>query len=257
MIVTTSSRANSMIIQKAKEIAAEVGGQFQLRGRDSIQDIQTHFNSEVIVVGKTRTELFLSESNEPIFFHPNSAMFRIKRLLNGGHDPLVDACVLTEGMTFLDCTLGLASDSIVASFAIGRSGAITGVEGNRTTAYLVQAGLKTWDSGIPEMNQAMNAIEVIWSNSYEYLKTCKDQSFDVIYFDPMFEETIESSGIKGLKQLALYDDVTKEMIHEAKRIARKRIVLKDHWKSTRFNNLGFIPIVRKSSNFHYGVLELG
>ncbi|MBM6619348.1 class I SAM-dependent methyltransferase [Bacillus suaedaesalsae] len=257
MIVTTSSRANAVILQKAREIASEVGGQFQIRGRDSIKDIQTEFNSEVLVVGKTRTELFLPGNEEPIFFHPNSAMFRIKRLISGGHDPLVNACGLTEGMTFLDCSLGLASDAIVASYAIGSSGVIKGIEGNKTTAYLVRAGLKTWDSGITKMNTAMRKIDVIWENSNEYLKTSGDHSVDVIYFDPMFEETIESSGIKGIKHLALYDDVTLEMIQEAKRVAKKRIVLKDHWKSSRFQHLGFTPIVRKSSNFHYGVLDLG
>ncbi|KAA0550139.1 hypothetical protein FZW96_02000 [Bacillus sp. BGMRC 2118] len=257
MIVTTSSRANAVILQKAKEIAAEIGGSFQLRGRDSIQDLQQKYTSEVLVVGKTRTELFLPGNNDPIFFHPNSAMFRIKRLIAGGNDPLIDACGLSEGMSFLDCTLGLASDAIVASYAVGTSGVIKGIEGNQTTAYLVSAGLKTWDSGIPQMNVAMGNIEVIWGKSFEYLSNCEDQTFDVIYFDPMFEETIDSSGIKGIKQLALYDDVTVAMMKEAKRIAKKRIVLKDHWRSTRFEKLGLTPIVRKSSNFHYGVLHLG
>ena len=43
----------------------------------------------------------------------------------------------------------------------------------------------------------------------------------------MFEETvIESDGIKGLKHFALYHDITDETIAEAKRVARKRVVLK-------------------------------
>jgi hypothetical protein len=257
MIVTTSNRTNGDLIEKAKKMASEVGSHFQLRGRDSIQDLQNTFKEEVLVVGKTRLELFLSHHEEPIFFHPNSAMFRIKRLMNGGHDPLVDACRLTEGMSFLDCTLGLGSDSIVASFAIGPNGRIHSIEGNKTTAYLVKIGLKTWDTGIPIMNKAMQAIDVKWVEYQEHLKQCEENSVDVIYFDPMFEESIESSGLRGIKQIALYDDLTKEMVSEARRVATKRIVLKDHWKSTRFNSLGFNPIRRKSSNFHYGVIELG
>jgi hypothetical protein len=257
MIITTSSRANGVLIETAKKIAEEVGSRFQIRGRDSIQDLHKEFNKEVLVVGKSRIELFLPNNTEPIFFHPNSAMFRIKRLMNGGHDPLIDACKLTEGKSFLDCTLGLGSDSIVASYAIGPSGSIKSIEGNKTIAHLVKIGLIAWDTGIPIMNKAMQAIQVKWANYHDYLKTCETDSVDVIYFDPMFEESIESSGIKGLKQLALYDDLAVDVITQAKRVATERIVLKDHWKSSRFESLGFEPIRRKSSNFHYGVLELG
>nr|WP_295971709.1 hypothetical protein [uncultured Bacillus sp.] len=47
-------------------------------------------------------------AKENIFFHPNLAMVRAKRMLNGQVDPLITAAGLKEGMSFLDCTLGLA-----------------------------------------------------------------------------------------------------------------------------------------------------
>ena len=49
-------------------------------------------------------------------------MFRVKRLMRGEHDPFVQATQLESGMTVLDCTLGMASDSIVASYMVGESG---------------------------------------------------------------------------------------------------------------------------------------
>ncbi|MFZ7944193.1 hypothetical protein [Neobacillus sp. 19] len=100
----------------------------------------------VIVVGKDRVELFEKGSTLPFFFHPNSAMFRIKRLLSGENDPFADAAQLTEGMTILDCTLGLASDAIVASFLVGKGGHVTGLEGHKYLAYIVQEGLKVLGS---------------------------------------------------------------------------------------------------------------
>jgi 16S rRNA G966 N2-methylase RsmD len=258
MIITTSARTNSVLIHRAKEIAVEWGEKFYLRGRDSIEDLHIAFNDDVLVVGKDRIELYLPNEKHPIFFHPNSAMFRVKRLINGNHDPLIDACKLTEGMSFLDCTLGLGSDSIVASFGVGERGSITSLEGNKAIAHLVKTGLKTWESQLSVMDKAMRAITVEFTLYQEYLKTCKNHSIDVIYFDPMFEESIQgSAGLVGVKKLALYDDITKETIQEAKRVAIKRIVLKDHWKSHRFEKLGFTPIRRKSANFHYGVIELG
>ncbi|MGQ0516376.1 class I SAM-dependent methyltransferase, partial [Bacillus sp. D-CC] len=77
-----------------------------------------------------------------------------------------------------------------------------------------------------------------------------------VYLDPMFEETvIESDGIKGLKHFALYHDITDETIAEAKRVARKRVVLKDHFRSSRFEKHNFHVYKRKSAKFHFGVVD--
>lgn len=35
-------------------------------------------------------------------------------------------------MSFLDCSLGLGSDSIVASFIVGESGSVTGIEARQS-----------------------------------------------------------------------------------------------------------------------------
>ncbi len=258
MVITTSARTNSAYIDKAKQIAAILGEKYYPRGRDSIQDLHHNLNEDILVVGKRRIELFLQNEDYPIFFHPNSAMFRMKRLLSGNHDTFVEACKLSVGMTFLDCTLGLGSDSIVASYSVGTSGSVTSIEGNKTLSFLVESGLSTWDSEIPVMNQAMKAIKVVNASYQDYLKKCADKSIDVIYFDPMFEDTIEGSvGLQGVKKLAIYDDISEEAIEEAKRVAIKRIVMKDYWKSNRFEKLGFAPIRRRSADFHYGIIEIG
>ena len=93
----------------------------------------------------------------------------------------------------------------------------------------------------------MRRIEVIEANHYELLKTLPDNHFDVVYFDPMFEETIEeSNGIKGLTHFAANHDFTMEIINEAKRVARKRVVLKDHFRSSRFQRFGFDVLKTKN-----------
>jgi 16S rRNA G966 N2-methylase RsmD len=257
MIITTSSRANRSLVEQAHQLAKEWGESFQSRGVDSILDIQNKFSEDVLVVGKNRIELFVPGEDQPIFFHPNLAMLRIKRLIKGAHDPFVEACKLSTGTRVLDCTLGLGSDSIVASFCVGSSGQVTSLEGNKTLANLVKTGLKTWESQIPEMDEAMRSIQVKHSSYQEFLLKSKSGSFDVIYFDPMFEQSIQqANGLVGVKKLAFYDDLLEQTIIEAKRVGTQRIILKDHWKSNRFDTLGFTPIRRKSANFHYGVIEL-
>lgn len=256
MFVTTSTRTDRQMIEKTKKTAETLAVPYVPRKKKSVNQLQNELNSNCLVVCKNRLELFEKGSPSPFFFHPNSAMFRIKRLLKGEHDPFADAAMLSKGMTVLDCTLGLGSDSIVASFLVGENGKVTGVEGQKYLAYIVQNGLRNWDSGIPVMNAAMERVSVIHSNSLDYLKSLPGNSVDCVYFDPMFEESIlESYGIKALVQFAIHDDLNEELIVEALRVAKLRVVLKDHYQSNRFEKFGFQTIRRKSSKFHFGFIN--
>lgn len=256
MFVTTAGRTNEEMIKIAMDTAMKLEIPYIPRRKKSIQQIQQDVESSCLVVGKERLELFEQNSPQPFFFHPNSAMFRIKRLLNREHDPFVEAAQLSSGMSLLDCTLGLASDAIVASFVVGTNGRVTGIEGHKYLAYVVSEGLHTWDSGDLEMNAAMRRIRIIQTLSLEYLQTLPSSSIDCVYFDPMFEEKIlESDGIKSLGQFAIYHDLDEETIEEALRIAKKRVVLKDHFRSSRFEKYGFNVNRRKSAKFHFGYIE--
>ncbi|WP_223593346.1 class I SAM-dependent methyltransferase [Neobacillus bataviensis] len=256
MFVTTSGRTTQQLNEKAMDIAATLDVPYLPRKKKSVQLLQEKCDSDCLVVGKERLELFQKGEQEPFFFHPNSAMFRIKRLMRGEHDPFADAAKLSPGMTVLDCTLGLASDSIVASFLVGKEGSVTGIEGEKFLAYIVKEGLKTWDTGIPQMNEAMERINVIQSASLDYLKGLKDASVDCVYFDPMFEESIIGSvGIKPLTHFAIYNDLDEETMEEALRVAKFRVVLKDHFRSSHFEKYGFQVFRRQNAKFHFGYIE--
>lgn len=256
MFVTTGGRTNQYMIEKAKEIANSLDVMYVPRRKQSIQLLQHRSNSDCLVVGKERLELYKMGEVEPFFYHPNSAMFRIKRLLRGEHDPFAQAAQLSKGMKVLDCTLGLAGDAIVASFLTGEEGQVFGIEGQKYIAYLVREGLRSWEPGIPEMKAAMERIQVVNQSAIQFLRTQHDDSIDCVYFDPMFDENIqESFGIKGLTQFALYDEFEDDLIVEALRVAKSRVVLKDHYKSNRFEKYGFHVTVRKNAKFHFGVIE--
>ncbi|MCQ6277831.1 class I SAM-dependent methyltransferase [Bacillus sp. EB600] len=256
MFVTTAGRTNQEMIKKAREMAGNLKVDYIPRNKKSIHYLQMQANSECMVVGKERIELFGKGESQPFFFHPNSAMFRIKRLMKREHDPFVDAACLIEGTSFLDCTLGLASDSIVASYLVGESGSVTGVEGQPFLAFIVKSGLSTWDSGLSAMDEAMRRIIVVNENALNYLRRLPSESIDCVYFDPMFEESIlESDGIKALGHFAIHEDLQEETIREAIRVSRQRVVLKDQYKSGRFQKFGFRVMRRKTAKFHYGWIE--
>ncbi len=147
MFITTAGRTNLQLNHQAMKVAEELQIPYMERNKKSVSTLQDVAKDDCIVVGKKRLELYPYQEPDPFFFHPNSAMFRIKRLINNEHDPFLDAAKIEKGMTLLDCTLGLASDSIIASYAVSVTGSVVGIEGNKYLAYMVKEGLQQWDSG--------------------------------------------------------------------------------------------------------------
>ncbi len=257
MFVTTAGRTNEEMISRAKEAAKILKCDYVNRKKKSISYLTNLHHQDCIVVGHERLELHAKNERSPFFFHPNSASFRIKRIIGGESDPFLEAANLEKGMSILDCTLGMASDSIVASHAVGGSGKVIGLEANEHVAYLVKEGLTTWSSSVMEMNAAMKRIEVVNTNFKTFLASIASDSFDCVYLDPMFEEAIDSSnGIQPLRKWAEYTPITEEVIFHAKRVAKERVVLKEHFRTPLFERFGFDVIKRRSSKFHYGIIKI-
>ena len=256
MIVTTAGRTNEQYIEKAKQVATDLHVPYVKRNKKSLQSLHVQ-HENIVVVGKDGIQLYRRDSGEPYFFHPNVAMIRVKRILNGEMDPLIEAANLGEGDIFLDCTLGYASDSIVASFIVGEKGTVIGVEASPVLAYLAQQGLQSWQHDFLPIEQAMRRIQVQTGDHLSHLKEMADNSVDVVYFDPMFEESIqESNALQTLAPFTCTSSLSEEAVAEAKRVARKKVVLKDHFRSTRFQQFGFQQQIRKTSKFHYGVITI-
>jgi 16S rRNA G966 N2-methylase RsmD len=257
MIITTARKGADVLEEKALRFSLELAAPFIRRSEASVQDLIQHYEADVLVIGKGKVTLYSKDGGEPFFYHPNSAMFRVKQFQKTNYDPLVASADLSKGMSFLDCTLGLASDSLVAQIAVGKSGRVTGLEANQTLASIVRHGLGSWQDGGALMIDAMRRIEVVHAHHKDYLQNLADHSFDVVYFDPMFEQHLSNStGIKALKQFACHDDLSKQVIDEAIRVSRSRVVLKDHYESDRFNRYGFHVMKRQHATFHYGFITI-
>ncbi len=257
MIVTTSRRNANELQERALFFSEKLETAFVSRDDRSIQRMIAAYDEDLFVVSKEKLALYSKQGGDPFFYHPNSAMPRGKFFLHTGYDPLVEAAQLREGMTFLDCTLGLGADSLIAKLAVGRKGKVIGLEANAGIAMIVKHGLQTWVEGDERIVCAMKGIEVVRSAHLDYLKALPDRSIDVVYFDPMFEQQISASlGIEALKLFAHHEDLSLETIEEARRVATSRIVLKDHWQSKRFKRHQFHVIVRKNTVFHYGFIQI-
>lgn len=256
-IVTTIRKPNQAQETFAEEISLNLGGQFVRREDFSFDTLKRLHGAENILLVK-KNSLSIITSDGELFFHPNTAHLRIKNLRGGAGDRLIDALKISEGAKVLDCTLGLGSDAIVESFIAGAAGKVVALEINPLIAEVVSYGLKNFSDDSPHILQAMRRVEVINADCGEFLKTCADNSFDVVYFDPMFRRPIQrSSGLNPIRPLADNSPLTKETIHEACRVAKFRVVMKEHNGSPEFERLGFkVAEGGKYSSVAFGVIDI-
>lgn len=238
------------------DAAIELEYEFVERKKRSIIRLQRDYNSAVLVAGHNRFELYRQGMEKPFFFHPNSAAYRMKRLLRGESDPLIEVSKLSAADSFLDCTLGLASDSIIASFKVGEKGRVLGLEGDKDIAFIVATGLKTFPTQLEALQKAMHRVKVKPQDALSFLKNEQDNSWDVVYIDPMFSSPIdESSNFTPLRSVGLSSQLSTEWVEEAYRVCRRRVVVKEHFDSPVFEKFKFKRIVRPNTKFHFGYLS--
>lgn len=255
-VVTTAGRPDEESLRLADFACQQLGLPFEPRKKRSVAKISELLNANIIVAGKNRFEYYPKGANNAFFFHPNSASFRLKRIARGENDPFLEACKLVQGDSYLDCTLGLGSDAIVAAYIVGNDGKVIGLEENRNVAFIVKQGMKTYDYSDIPLTSCMRQIEVVHAEAVDFLSKLENDSVDVIYMDPMFEEVIEeSSNFEPLRDAGSHIRLSKKWVQEAIRVSKKRVVLKAHYKSTYFEDYGFMRDIRLTSKFHYGVIE--
>lgn len=230
---------------------------FVPRNRLSLERLNEAQQVDGIIVWEASGPV-LYVKDEKFFFHPNMAKNRIAFFRNL-HTPdiMIHASHVERGDSFLDCTLGLGADSIVASYFSG-TGRITGLEHQPAIAHVIRWGMKRYRTQMPWLQEAIQRIEVIAADHREYLPGLDDQSYDIVYFDPMFQKPLlKSRPISPLRQLADHDPLELAAIKEACRVARKRVVMKDLASGEELERLGFEKIRRSKYNkLAYGVINV-
>ncbi|WP_342387278.1 class I SAM-dependent methyltransferase [Salinicoccus bachuensis] len=257
MIVTTGGRTDQQTIMHARSLSEKYNFPYINRSKQSICKLKERYQQDIITVSRKGIAIHPLTQEEPLTFHPNMAMVRAKRMLNGETDPFIETAGIAPGMSVLDCTMGLAADSIIASLATGREGRVTALEADPLLHLLAAEVLQAFTTPNQKINEAMDRIETINAEHHEFLESQTDDSYDIIYFDPMFSEIIDNANaIRNIHHQTRQSGLRPETITEARRVARRRVVLKDHWKSPKFMELGFIQLKRKTSLFHYGYIDV-
>ncbi|NBD23504.1 class I SAM-dependent methyltransferase [Paenibacillus glycinis] len=253
MIVTTPHKPTPGQTAYAEAIAEELGGRFVPRKQDSLQLLRHKYADARLLVADDRGLRYYEESEEPLYFHPSMAYVRVKRMRKGERDPLIALADCQPGDSVVDCTAGLGSDALVFSYAVGSEGSVTALESERMLYTVVREGLRTYHTEHEDVNDALRRIRMRCADHLAYLRAQPDKSVDIVYFDPMFRQPLhDSSALAPLRGLANGSALGEESVRQAVRVARKRVVLKEHGDSGEFERLGFER--RHRNKIAYGVI---
>ncbi|MBC9783810.1 class I SAM-dependent methyltransferase [Heliobacterium chlorum] len=259
VIVTTALEASSELIERAKAIAAHLEAPFAPREQKSLDTLRREYDRDQFLIVK-KNRIVLRMGNEEFFFHPNMAVHRVRALKRGQAVPLVEALDIRSGDCILDCTIGLGADAIVAAYAAGTTGKVTGIEHSSLIALIVREGLRSTKEKLePDVIEAMGRIEVVQGDHRHMLREFPDNSFDSVYFDPMFRNPQKNSdGIAGIRSLADLKPLEPTVIKEACRVARRRVVMKERSNSDEWYRLQPDQVLAgKYASVGYGIWYVG
>jgi predicted methyltransferase len=252
--VTTTRDTNVSLNNKAKEISKDLNISYIKRDFSSIKKTIMKDGFDYLVVVE-RDKIVIKGEDSTLFWHPNMSELKVKSIRQGNKDAMIEATKLKEGNSILDCTLGLAGDSLVFSAVVGEKGHVVGTEINKFIAYLSKCGLENYND---VDGKSINNIKVVNESYEDYLLKQSDNSFDVVYFDPMFKEpNRKSTSINSFRDFADHRGLNKEILMEALRVCKRRVVIKERHGSNELEKLGIEKYYggKKSGAIIYGVIE--
>ena len=187
-------------------------------------------------------------------YHPSMGVPRIRNLKRGGSDHLAQASGFRPGMRVLDCTLGLAADAVVASFLVGPAGKVVGLEASPVLYWAVSQGLQHYEIEDPDITASLRRIEPRLGKAEDLLPAFPADSFDVVYFDPMFRKPVgNSASMQPLRPASYHKPLDAGMIRDALRLA-PRVVVKERDEDL-LRSLGAREIQGgKYSKLRYGII---
>jgi len=222
--VTTIKAADPALVNRAHSAASELGLVFFERNKISLNCMLAE-NQIALVFERHGIALHSQQGSHR--FHLNLAGLRIINIDRGLVDNMAVAMALQPGKRVLDCTLGLASDAIVASYIVGATGRVHGCEQSVLLHFITKLGLTSYSSSKSALESALRRVTTSQGNCRDFLDSLDANSFDVIYFDPMFEQPQhKSSAFTPLRNIVCELPLTTATLELALIKTAERVVIK-------------------------------
>ncbi len=177
----------------------------------------------VYIVGRAKDEV-VTKTGDAFFVQPG--LFKMK-VQEGARHPFLRALTADGApvLTILDATLGFANDALHA--AAGTGARVTGVEQGPVMQCLLEEGLPRLARGAGPLASAAARIELVRGEAGDVLRGLPAGAVDVVSLDPMMSRPkLGHPGMEPYRAFAITARATDDLLREALRVARCRVVLK-------------------------------
>ncbi|MGE0709779.1 MAG: class I SAM-dependent methyltransferase [Planctomycetota bacterium] len=223
IITTTTYQGDPASEARAREVAARCGLVFVPRTDSVARLVRLRGADGAYVVGPARVEL--RGRGLKILVHAGT--YPLVEQTGRAHPLLRAVAPLDEDPpeTIVDATLGLAKDAIHMAGILGAR--VIGLERVRLLVCLAEDGLARLAAEGAAWSKGAARVEPHEADAREWLAAQPARSVDVVYLDPMFPRPVKSPwGFALFRTLADAAPLSEELLREALRVARRRVVLK-------------------------------
>jgi hypothetical protein len=219
-VVTTSKSPSDALRARAEDLARRWG----------LPVVERHRGSVATARGDAATALVCTEegwvaesARGRLAFHQGTAAKRLRELRHGGTDPMIRAGELAPGDQVLDATLGLGRDALVAAWAVGGGGTVTGIEADLVLAVLAAEGFA---GGIPRPGSAPVTVRHDDSRRVLAAMAAAGETVDVVLLDPMFTDPRASDhGFALARDHTVATPLDPDWVALARAVARRWVVV--------------------------------
>ena len=225
LVVTTQRKASAAEVERARRVAASVGGRYEPRRRRNLSRLRRDLGDpRLYVLNKGRDEV--REGEQMLCAHPGLYCLKI---LDGRAHPLIRALAPGEGAEvhrIVDATLGLAGDALHMAGVLGAQ--VVGIEASAVLGALLDEGLSRMSAQTgSKWAEAASRIALVVGDAAEILAGMAPDSAEVVYLDPMFDRAASAApGYPLFRRLARKTPLDARLLAEARRVASRRVVLK-------------------------------
>lgn len=227
LVVTTGLAPKTSREVEAQKIALELNALFTPRNKRSVDRLMRETDADRLLIVEN-DHLCLRDREIEYRYHPNMLLIRGLNLLRGTRDLFVEAAGLDPGASLLDCTAGFGCEAALAALAAGEKGLVVALESVLELALVTRHGLQEFALAQKPLREAMRRVVVCAADYRDYLPRAANRSFDVVSFDPFFDDRVPGSEhtVSPLARFGNRAPLDIPSVIEAQRVARKRVLIK-------------------------------
>lgn len=221
MQVTTTSRVHPHTESRARGLGDLPCFEFvRYRDRDR--------GAPALLVGRDHLRIAVGEAR--FRWHPGLLHTRLEA---GWTHPLVRAMDLQRGDRVLDSSLGLGTDAMFLARMC--EAPVVAIEAVPAIALMTAEGLGRVGAN----------VRVVIADGTAFMRGLPDDSFDIVQGDPMFPPgTGVTHSLAGIRSLARHAPLSRAWLEQARRVARKRVVIRDVDPGDALEALGCPEVLR-------------